>query len=637
MTIRAGGAVAELVFPGEVRLIGYGPGPSRRAKAGATLNKLRIRAIVLEDDAGERIALVSGDFWAASSWIHARLGGQLSESPALKLDRSRVFFSGTHTHCSAGGLFESKYYSVFAQAFPFDAGFDEALAWNIADQLAKVVIKACNALQPATLSVAEGDFSTESINRSYGAYAANNGENSDAQYPESLGRTAVTPELDLLVARALDGTVIGVWGAVNCHGTALGKNVEKLHPDFLGSAARLLEGDFAANAAPWVLCSGAIGDVDPQPSGKTREQFIALREDEAKAFFWMQKLAAALKDSAEQAVHENDGDPVSSIRFEARQIDALVPNAVLSGGRQMPAVPMIGDPVLRGSELGKGPFSYEGKRKVVWDNHPHWPKLASNPFTLVANSAMAEHEKHLSISLFKLGDLMWLVGIPGEPTTTFASNVRAALESSANGAAVLVCGVNGGYNGYFVTPAEYGAQHYEGASCIWGPNTEPFVLEHLAELAKPLPPPPPSASIAVSFTVNAPVTFGVAMGITAGAAPAPAPGDTLKLKSMSGAPPASAQKPAMPQSVQKALDEDFAWITCNSPHDDALLEIGTERIVPLIVQPMGKKKFSLSFLVHRHQLGAKGKLVRVMPSGNSFKLKESAPRARATAKAPAQK
>ena len=85
------------------------------------------------------------------------------------------------------------------------------------------------------------------------------------------------------------------------------------------------------------------------------------------------------------------------------------------------------------------------------------------------------------------------------------------------------------------------------------------------------------------------------------------------------------------------MEEQFAWITLSSGYRDALLEIGTERIVPLIVQEAGKKKWSLSFLVHRHQLGAKARLVRIAPTGNGFKLKERAPRAKATAKARAQK
>lgn len=620
MAIRAGGAVAELQFPGEVRLIGYGPGAPRRTSA--TLNRLRIRAIVLEDDAGERLALVSGDFWAASSWIHARLGGQLGENPALGLDRSRVFFSGTHTHCSAGGLFESPYYSRFAQAYPLDQGFDHDLAWSVADQLAQLVIRACGALQPATLSVANGDFSTESINRSYGAHVANDGQNPDAPYPEPLGRTAVDPALDLLVARALDGTIIGVWGAVNCHGTALGKNIEDLSPDFLGSAARSLEGDFAANAAPWVLCSGAIGDVDPQPAGKTRDQFIALRKTRASAFNTMYRLADALKDAALQAVTQNEGPLRDTLRFEARRVDALVPGAQLATGARMPDVPMIGNPVLRGSELGQGPLSSEGHRKQTWDDHPHWPKLASIIATAAANIAMAEHDQRLSLSLFKLGDLMWLVGLPGEPTTRFSANVKSALENAAGAASLLVCGVNGGYNGYFVTRPEYDAQHYEGASCIWGPHTEPFIIEQLLALTQPQPPPP--TMVAMSLSISAPLALSVAVGL----GPAPV---------------AKASVPEVVDSkkVDGAMEERFAWITATSPHKEVLLELGAERISPLVVQEGPKKKgrrtWSVSFLVYRHQLGKKGQLVRLAPSGKRFKLTERAPRARATAKAPARK
>lgn len=610
MTMRAGGAVAELKLNGEVRLIGYGPGPARRTSA--TLNKLRLRAIVLEDSGGVRIALVSGDFWAASSWIHARVGGALAGLPALGLDRSKVFFSGTHTHCSPGGLYDSPYYANFAAAWPSDAGFDQNLAWDVAQQLVEVIKRACAALRPATLSNATGDFSTDSINRSYGAHVANDGGNSDDVYPEHAGRGAIDPTLELLVARDLnDQQLIGVWGAVNCHGTALGKNIDKLSPDFLGSAARKMEGHDAAVAVPHVLCSGAIGDVDPQPAGQTRAQFIKARESgESSSFHWMYRLADALQAAVEDALENNESDLEADLQFEAQRVDAIVANATLGTGEKMPDQPMVGDPVLFGSELGRGPFSYEGQRKTTPDGHLHWPKLSAHPFTLVVNAHLEEHEKHLSLSLFKLGDLLWLVGLPGEPTTRFSQNVKTALRAHAGGANLLLCGVNGGYNGYFVTPAEYRAQHYEGASCIWGPHTQTFVIEKLVELAKAKPAPLFSAAISMSVsTLNLQPLANFA-SVVAAAPPVP--------------PPPTATR------AQKFLEEAFAWVTKVSTDRDAFLEIGTTRIAPVLVKPVkrsGKPAFELRFLIRQEQLGVKARLVRVTPTSERFKLKASkAPR-----------
>jgi hypothetical protein len=73
--------------------------------------------------------------------------------------------------------------------------------------------------------------------------------------------------------------------------------------------------------------------------------------------------------------------------------------------------------------------------------------------------------------------------LPGEPTTTLCARIAAALKREPRAPQrVAICGVNGGYNGYFATTEEFAMQHYEGASCIWGRHTERFLVSRLTQL-----------------------------------------------------------------------------------------------------------------------------------------------------------
>jgi neutral ceramidase len=55
--------------------------------------------------------------------------------------------------------------------------------------------------------------------------------------------------------------------------------------------------------------------------------------------------------------------------------------------------------------------------------------------------------------------------------------------------ALMVAGVCGDYAGYFTTPKEYEAQHYEGASTLWGRASGDWLVEQARRLAKAPPPP----------------------------------------------------------------------------------------------------------------------------------------------------
>jgi len=62
--------------------------------------------------------------------------------------------------------------------------------------------------------------------------------------------------------------------------------------------------------------------------------------------------------------------------------------------------------------------------------------------------------------------------------------IARAMQAGARPPAhVLLVGLANEYLSYFATPEEYEAQHYEGASTLWGPASGPLVERELARLA----------------------------------------------------------------------------------------------------------------------------------------------------------
>jgi hypothetical protein len=98
------------------------------------------------------------------------------------------------------------------------------------------------------------------------------------------------------------------------------------------------------------------------------------------------------------------------------------------------------------------------------------------------------------IGVYKIGDTapnVVIVALPGEFTTQMGERVRKAVwdaipASSARPARpehVLLVGLANEYVGYFATPEEFDAQHYEGAMTLYGPGSGPFLAHRLAGLA----------------------------------------------------------------------------------------------------------------------------------------------------------
>ncbi len=91
------------------------------------------------------------------------------------------------------------------------------------------------------------------------------------------------------------------------------------------------------------------------------------------------------------------------------------------------------------------------------------------------------------IQLLRIGKLL-IAGIPGEITTVAGSRLRRTILSafSTSGASVVLSTYANHYSGYITTREEYGMQHYEGASTLYGPATLEAYQQEYSKLADAL-------------------------------------------------------------------------------------------------------------------------------------------------------
>ncbi len=88
------------------------------------------------------------------------------------------------------------------------------------------------------------------------------------------------------------------------------------------------------------------------------------------------------------------------------------------------------------------------------------------------------------MQLLRIGSLA-LAAVPAEFTATAGRRLKARLRQAFDGqlSHVAVANYSNGYSGYVATEQEYSAQHYEGASTLYGPHTLEAYLQTFDALA----------------------------------------------------------------------------------------------------------------------------------------------------------
>ena len=244
---RAGIARAVITPEKAVWLAGYG---SKRVPDGK-LHDLWMKALALEDHAGQRVVLITSDFQGVPKGMSDRVFARLKKEQGI--ERTQVMFTFSHNHCGPRlGNDLVDYYPVEAE----QVALVEEYTSRMVDRCVAMVGLALARLEPATLGLGQGKAT----------FAVNRRNNPEAQVPALLAagkplKGPVDHAVPVLTVTRPDGKLAAVLFGYACHPTTL--SFLTWCGDYPGFAQLALERSHPGTVAMFVNTCG--GDQNPLP------------------------------------------------------------------------------------------------------------------------------------------------------------------------------------------------------------------------------------------------------------------------------------------------------------------------------------------------------------------------------------
>ena len=442
-----------------------------------SLGPLQARALYLESPEGTPLVLVAMDVWGVSAGLHARVVELLQGTHGLThLGPEHVILAASHTHHSSAGFSSDLSMNLGAGVSP---SFSRALFERYADSVANAIAQAHDARIPATLTLHDRPVFDYARNRSLTPFMRNP-EATDvleahpfpsvctlprlpATRPPAIPDScaAVDPTVRVLkIASKASGALISAGVFVNVHNTVMPNTIQYYHPDLLGLTSSRLEAR-CEDRCVIAMFNGAEGDVSPT---------------------WLRQGIRQLHDAAdtlEGAVTtmliDPEGHPLDA-DIDVRAVDIRLAGETYEDAERATHTTaknaVLGRAVLAGAEDGivesfEGRKGYgEGVRMEAPSDDGHGHKRKT---LLRSGEKLLNPRAPLHIARIGGADGVAMVSLPGEFTTVAGMRVKAAVRQEAAGLhEVLLIGLANAYLGYFTTPEEYAAQHYEGGQTWWG-------------------------------------------------------------------------------------------------------------------------------------------------------------------------
>ena len=247
---KAGVARAVITPETGVWLAGYG---TKRAPEGK-IHDLWMKALALDDGAGNRVVLITSDFQGVPKIMSDRVFAQLAAKYGLQ--RQDVLFTFSHNHCGP------RLGDDLIDYYPVEAA-QEKLVSDYTDQMVtrtvEMVGDALSRLAPARLRQGMGQTT----------FAVNRRNNREADVPDLLARGEplrgpVDHSVPVLTVTRPDGTLEAVLFGYACHPTTL--SFRQWCGDYPGFAQIEIEKKYPGTTAMFVNTCG--GDQNPLPRRK---------------------------------------------------------------------------------------------------------------------------------------------------------------------------------------------------------------------------------------------------------------------------------------------------------------------------------------------------------------------------------
>lgn len=535
-SLRAGFGRADITPSPGVGLAGNGP---EGLVSTGYRHRLYVRALVLEDPAGERIALVAVDGAHVSANLHRLAAERLVTETGIGADR--LIVSATHSHSGGSHFYGERQLNGSSSSL---GGYDPGMVDLIVSGIVGAVRQAYGNLRPAKAAWGFQPVKGFTRNRSYGnSYCLNPPElrfpcheEPDGSNPDSLLRSVDTEWKLLRIDRQDAGGVYrpaGAYSVFAIHGTANPTVTTILDGDIHAVVERRLEvlidsmnghrkPGYVAQAVH-VFANGTEGDTSPNRPPETQCPLPVLRSPPfagprapPSPWIWVDadsdtltKCFAAARawiDTAGKRVGDDVFENFKRLegaltdKFPIRRAFATLPLPGLGG---LCATPAVGTSAAAGASdvptrvagwklLGVIPSAFEQGGHAI-SKPPKGCQAEKKLLLGNLQTALIVGEHGLpdvaQLSMVQMGSV-FLATLPAEPTTTTGRIIGDALAEAVKPAVpqphVIVVALTNGFMQYVTTRYEYAGQTYEGGSTIYGPATAEFFAANVAELGKAL-------------------------------------------------------------------------------------------------------------------------------------------------------
>src|SRR5688500_6729946 len=228
--LRAGYAAVEITPPVGTDLTGF---IAREGPCEGALDPLEARALVFEDETGNRAALVTCDLIGLGRHMVARVRSRAALASGVP--EAAQLFNCSHTHAGA----ETGVLTTIGVP-------DPDYLQRLEERLAEVVARAARDLAPVRVTLASGDVPEGLVvNRVYRRQGR----------PEAYDRRMTVVRLE-----TSGGAPFACLVSFACHAVALGHEERQASADYVGALRGTLE---AQGSGPVLYVNGCGGDVNP--------------------------------------------------------------------------------------------------------------------------------------------------------------------------------------------------------------------------------------------------------------------------------------------------------------------------------------------------------------------------------------
>ncbi len=481
--LRAGAGRSDITPPTGFAMFGW---VRSDARSHGQLTRLFARAIVLAR--GDRkVALVSADLGAIPAGLVADAAQRVA---ARGYSEANVIVSASHTHSAPTGYFNYPAFNTVAPTDTTPTDFslappaDRQLYTFLVRRLATAIRRADKDVGPAEAGWGSTRLLHVTENRSIEAHLADHGvdvefgQGDASMDPKGYSHT-IDPDVNVLRVDKLEGgrrVPIGTWSTFADHGTVVKPTFTYYNADHHAAAARLAEAAIrrAGNVPKGQTVVNSYGNSDEGDITAGIEH-----SGPAGAFEVGRDEARAMLRAWRRASRHLSSHPALALRW----------TRACFCGRDTAAGPVddhavVGLPFLTGSEENRGPLydetgvPFEGYRQPT-SSGPQGDKI-----TAVTDTG--EFPTAVPLAALQIADRV-IVTVPGEMSEGMGRRVRAAVIRAAQGSGitrVAISGLAGDFIQYITTPEEYGRQHYEGGTTLFGQYEGVFIQERLVDLVK---------------------------------------------------------------------------------------------------------------------------------------------------------